>query len=815
MTSDTRDIDRAIWRRAPGVHSLGLVSGSGLTKPTYLVQRRDEQVVQLSELLNLVLEKAGNGRAAPELATAVSATFGKELTVDGLHHLIDTKLGPLGLIEDVTGRAPAAENPVTARPLLSLSLRGTILPASVVRRIAGWLSPLYLAPVVVVAVIALIVLDAVLLATGDFQNAVRDILITPTLLLALFALLTLGGLIHELGHATACRFGGAEPGVVGFGLYLVFPAFFTNVTDSYCLGRTGRVRTDLGGLYFNVWCVLLAGAGYLLTREGIFFLFVIATQFQMLQQLPPTIRLDGYFVLADLAGIPDLFSRVGPVLRSLLPGREPDPRVTELRPAARRIVTVWVLTVIPLLVLAFGWLLWNLPAIVGQTVEAIASHAAATGAAVAAGRAAEAALGALSVILLVLPLAGLALVLGRSLVAAVRAATNRIGPARSGPSEPPERTPIVNENAPRPTPDEPPASSANRTADAPEAPTDVRPVATLMPRPSPAPWLMAPARKTEEWVRVEPPSTLRPARASFLTEMDVEPPAVDGWRGLVARTTGLQVPPAASELEQRRRVQAVSRHWSGPRGIAVVNGKGGVGKTVTNAMLAAVFARNGGSGVLAWDNNDTRGTLGWRTEKSDHDATVHDLLPQKERLLLPSARVSDLAPFVHHQTSDKYDVLRSNPELLATGQRITQADFDALQLVVTKYYRMIFFDSGNDESAPRWLRMIDHTDQLVVATTALGEAAESGALLLEALHDRDEHSARLAKNAVVVVLQSERNGGMAAAQRIADGFASIARAAVTIPFDRALHGGALRFDSLSRATQDAWLAAGAAVADGL
>ena len=127
----------------------------------------------------------------------------------------------------------------------------------------------------------------------------------------------------------------------------------------------------------------------------------------------------------------------------------------------------------------------------------------------------------------------------------------------------------------------------------------------------------------------------------------------------------------------------------------------------------------------------------------------------------------------------------------------------------------MFFDSGNDESAPRWLRMIDHTDQLVVATTALGESAESGALLLEALIERDEHSAELARNAVVVVLQSERNGTLAEAQRIADGFTSIARAAVTIPFDRALHGGALRYDAVSTATQNAWLAAGAAVAAGL
>lgn len=315
-------------------------------------------------------------------------------------------------------------------------------------------------------------------------------------------------------------------------------------------------------------------------------------------------------------------------------------------------------------------------------------------------------------------------------------------------------------------------------------------------------------------VEDEPP-TRRAARASFIIDEWREPAAADGWRGLIARTTGLQVPASASELERRRRVQALSQHWPGPRKIAVVNGKGGVGKTLTNAMLAAVFARHGGAGVLAWDNNDTRGTLGWRTEKGPHDATVHDLLPAAAKLLSPSAQAADLARFVHHQTSDKYDVLRSNPELLAAKQRITEEDFDALHEVATKYFRLVFFDSGNDESSPRWLRMIDHTDQLVVATTALGEPAESGALLLEALEQRDERSAELARNAVVIVLQSERNGTMAEAQRFADGFAGIARVAVTIPFDLSLHGGALRFDSLNRATQNAWLAAGAAVAAGL
>ena len=49
-------------------------------------------------------------------------------------------------------------------------------------------------------------------------------------------------------------------------------------------------------------------------------LTALVLQLQMLQQLIPVVRFDGYYVLSDLAGVPDLFARVGPVLRSLRPG---------------------------------------------------------------------------------------------------------------------------------------------------------------------------------------------------------------------------------------------------------------------------------------------------------------------------------------------------------------------------------------------------------------------------------------------------------------------------------------------------------------
>ncbi|WP_426622965.1 MinD/ParA family ATP-binding protein [Leifsonia sp. McL0607] len=333
----------------------------------------------------------------------------------------------------------------------------------------------------------------------------------------------------------------------------------------------------------------------------------------------------------------------------------------------------------------------------------------------------------------------------------------------------------------------------------PEVDADAAPAPAAASPAAPVALLPRKALERESFLYAEKPRTDRARR---------------GVRGALARA-GIPLEPSAAELREREELDAVSRHWAGPRTIAVVNGKGGANKTPTTALLSAVFARNGGSGVLAWDNNETRGTLGWRTEQDDHDATVHSLLPATDSLLSAEARTADIGRFVHHQNADKYDVLRSNPTMLATEQRISSADFDRLHTVASKFYRLVFIDSGNDESAERWLRMIDHTDQLVIATTALGEHAEAGALLLEALLQRDANSARLARDAVVIVSQSERTGSASNVRRVAAGFASLARRAVTIPFDPEMHGGRLAFDTLAPRTRRSWLHAAADVAEGL
>jgi MinD-like ATPase involved in chromosome partitioning or flagellar assembly len=305
----------------------------------------------------------------------------------------------------------------------------------------------------------------------------------------------------------------------------------------------------------------------------------------------------------------------------------------------------------------------------------------------------------------------------------------------------------------------------------------------------------------------------RDSRRSFLMQDRLDEPATQGMRGVLARV-GFRVRPGEAERAERADEQVVSQHWPGPRTISIVNGKGGAGKTPATVLLSAVFSSHGGSGVVAWDNNQTRGTLGWRTEQGPHEATLLDMIPQTEHFLGPSAQLADLAWFVHHQSRDRFDVLRSKPMALAHEQRISSEDVDAIHAVLSKYYRMIFIDSGNDESDPMWLRMIDHTDQLVVATSTRDDHAEAGALLLEALANRGEHMAELARKAVVVVSQSDPKATPADLRRVAQGYRSLAREVVTIPFDPAMVDGQLVYRWLRPTTRRAWLAAGASVARG-
>ena len=338
------------------------------------------------------------------------------------------------------------------------------------------------------------------------------------------------------------------------------------------------------------------------------------------------------------------------------------------------------------------------------------------------------------------------------------------------------------------------------------------PVGVAAPVAVPATPAAAPVKSSEG----EEPPTRREARQSFLTQEQVEEPATTGFRGFLTGL-GLRMAPSEAERRHREQVHLVSQHHVGPRTIMLANGKGGAGKTLATVCLSTILARYSGAATVAWDNNQTRGTLGWSTESARHEASVLDLLPDIDRFLGPTAQSADMAEYVHHQTRDRYDVLKSKPDVLASGQRFDAGTVDRVHKVLTKFYRLVLIDSGNDETDPMWLAGLDRTDQLVVPTTTDDKWCESAALLLEQLMGAGGRYRELAENAVVIVgvETSDVKSQKVAEQvrRFKD--AGLGRDVLTIPYDAGLKARIINYDALQEPTKLAWLAAGAAVAKGL
>jgi putative peptide zinc metalloprotease protein len=389
-------------RLADGVELLGEFKDSGYREPPSLIRRADGQVIQMSRLLYLVASLIDGTRAPAGIAEVASRHLGRTLTAEQVGYVIDTKLRPLGIIAREGPPVPAP----TASPLLALRARRTLLPERAANIAGTCFRPLFRPPVIVAVIVSVAAVDYWLLSAHGLSAAFHQVLNNPADLLFVAGLTIISAMFHECGHAAGCRYGGARPGRIGVGIYLVWPAFFTNVTDSYRLSRAGRLRTDLGGVYFNLIFILALAGIYEGTSSEVLLLVIAVTHLEMLEQLLPFIRFDGYFILSDIVGVPDLFARVAPVVKSALPHAADDPRVTGLRPRARVLITSWVLSVITLLIVMLGYFLLRLPDVNRALWHSASQQAHLMSTALAGHHFAAAAIDAISIALAVMSIAG-------------------------------------------------------------------------------------------------------------------------------------------------------------------------------------------------------------------------------------------------------------------------------------------------------------------------------------------------------------------------------------------------------------------------
>jgi len=272
---------------------------------------------------------ARSGRLARRLdGTRTLAEAAEEEDPDGRFDADDLDdllqdLERLGLLE---GSALAAPRPRRFDPLFLRLPLGD--PNRLFGRVARLAGPLF-HPLFVVAG-GLATAAAAGLAVANFEAlrvAAERLLAWPELVCLWVPALAVVAL-HEVAHGVACRRFGGEVHEVGVVLYYFQPCAYCDVSGAWMIAdRRRRLSVLLAGPFFEavlwsisvfVWRAAEPGTPVSWCAAGI----ATTSGLKTLVNLNPLLRLDGYYLLSDGLGIPNLRSRAFRYLWARLRGAE-------------------------------------------------------------------------------------------------------------------------------------------------------------------------------------------------------------------------------------------------------------------------------------------------------------------------------------------------------------------------------------------------------------------------------------------------------------------------------------------------------------
>jgi putative peptide zinc metalloprotease protein len=272
-------------------------------------------------------------------------------TPDRLGRLL-APLSEQGIVRDGGGSPPAPE-----RREAVIRLRRTVLRPESVRTIVSILAQLF-RPLAATAVLAGIAAAHVWFYAAVFPTFTWRLGALPAPYYLLLMLLTTATtLVHELGHAAACRRYGCPHGPIGWGVYLFTPVFYTDVSQVWRLPRRQRAVVDVGGVYFEAAAAAAVLVLYLATGHPVLVYAFLLIDISCVSQMTPVLRRDGYWLVADLAGHSRLREASADVVRRLVARwTRRDHTAAAAPPPAGGLVVAYTLASVLLTAALFGWL---------------------------------------------------------------------------------------------------------------------------------------------------------------------------------------------------------------------------------------------------------------------------------------------------------------------------------------------------------------------------------------------------------------------------------------------------------------------------
>ena len=255
-----------------------------------------------------------------------------------VERLVQGFLLPKSLLVDLN--SPASPPEISARRTSYLFAKVRLVPQHVVYPVAklfGWAFDKRL----LISWLAIFILTHLIfylwLLPNHRPNAGH---FSSSIFAAVMLLSLLGAFIHETGHASALVAYGCKQTEIGFGVYLYLPVLYTDVSEAWKLSRQQRAMIDMAGVYFqSVFQVLLLGV-FFINGSLIPIYFFLFTDLIMFRTMNPFLRMDGYWLVADLFGIFNLRQQSTKLMRHYLlkmfgMSRAARPPLHDLKPGAR------------------------------------------------------------------------------------------------------------------------------------------------------------------------------------------------------------------------------------------------------------------------------------------------------------------------------------------------------------------------------------------------------------------------------------------------------------------------------------------------
>jgi putative peptide zinc metalloprotease protein len=286
-------------------------------KEEFIVRTPDKRQFRISALSKDILQKLDGTRSLDEVVSELEAKS-ISISTSALRNLLLQQYGKLNILE---GEDPELteynRQRQPAEIKLPFLLHWNLIPEKLVGWIAARLTFLYH----FISVAAGLILIGLAHVLVYYQHAVLGQVSNAGSLIVL-ALCLLSILFHEFGHATAVAKYGGSPGNIGFGLYLLLPSFYADVSMIWKFRRKQRMVVDLGGVYFQqLSFVVFALLGHTFSAPE-FFVVCYFIDLMAWFNLNPVFRFDGYWFLVDYLALPNLYKHslkyIGDRIRKVL-----------------------------------------------------------------------------------------------------------------------------------------------------------------------------------------------------------------------------------------------------------------------------------------------------------------------------------------------------------------------------------------------------------------------------------------------------------------------------------------------------------------